>query len=190
MIISKSSLVNLATPDSYIAPLKSTNPQLHQAVKNLGNATQQLINGSFPPQPAPEYQDRVILIGIWTTSTDVLSQRYRVVLPADPSGYWTYSQINLSGAAITCKVNAASSPFSADILVSQLQGTTTYKTLFQPGFNPILPVGVPFTSNVMFAINTLYPNDLIRVDILNGDGVCSDVEIVLVGTYQLVENIK
>jgi hypothetical protein len=184
---SKQRLVNLATPDTNIAGIKAANPQLHTAIANLGSAAQQVINSTFPPSPTPNYRGRIILPGVLVTSADVLVHPYHVVLPLDPSGYWTFTQINLVACYITCKVQAATSALSIDILVSQKKGTTPYKSLFQPGFNPMLPVGVSTTHNVMFAIGNLFQDDIGRVDVLNADGTSADVELVLVGNYSLTE---
>jgi hypothetical protein len=186
--VSKARLANLATPDIYIASLRSSNPPLHQAITNLGTASQQLINNTFPSPPSVGYKGRIILPGTWTVSSDVLSHRYHVALPVDPTGYWSFTQINLTNCYITAKILASTGPFSVDVLVSQQKGTTPFKSLFKPGFNPIVPAGVTYTQNVMFAINNLFQDDLGRVDILASDGIAADIEVVLIGNYSLTEN--
>lgn len=186
--ISKSRLINLSTPDNNIGALQSSNPTLYRAIKNLGSANQQLINSTFPPPPTIYYKGQIIIPGNPPTGTDILSHRHHVVLPLDSTGYWTYNQINLTDCYITAKVASSTTALSVDILVSQQKGTTAYKSLFQPGFNPMLPVGIITTHNVMFAINTLFQDDLGRVDILATDSDVSDIEIVLVGNYSITEN--
>jgi hypothetical protein len=187
-MISKARLVNLSTPDTNITGLQTTNPQLHQAIKNLGNANQQLINSVFPPPPSTSYKGRIILPGTQTVANDVLSHRYHVVLPIDSTGYWIYDNINITSCYITAKIAPSTSQLSVDIKVSQQKGTTAYKSLFKPGFNPILPIGAVTTNNVMFAINTLYQDDLGRIDILAADSTVSGIELVLVGNYSVTEN--
>lgn len=187
-MISKTRLVNLSTPDTNISALQTNQPQLYRAIKNLGDANKQLINSTFPAPPGIIYKGQIILPGLQTVGTDVLSHRHHIVLPTDPTGYWTYNQINLTACYITAKVVAASGPLSIDILVSQQKGTTAYKSLFKPGFNPMLPVGVVTTNNVMFAINTLFQDDLGRVDILAADSTVADIEVILVGNYSVTEN--
>jgi hypothetical protein len=187
-MISKTRLINLATPDTNISTLQTSNPQLHTAIKNLGNASKQLINNSFPPPPSILYRGQIILPGTQTVSTDILVHRHHIVLPIDVTSYWTYNQINLLGCYITAKTVPFFAPLSVDILISQQKGTTAYKSLFQPGFNPILPVGVVTTNNVKFAINTLFQDDLGRVDILSTDTVVADIELILVGNYSVSEN--
>jgi hypothetical protein len=187
-MVSKARLINLATPDTSISALQTTNPQLHQAIKNLGSASKQLINNSFPPPPSIVYRGQIIIPSTQNIATDILAHRHHIVLPIDSSGYWTYNQINLLACYITAKTVAASSPLSVDILVSQQKGTTAYKSLFQPGFNPTLPVGVVTTHNVQFAINTLFQDDLGRVDILACDSTVADIELILIGNYSVSEN--
>jgi hypothetical protein len=187
-MISKSGLVNLATPDINITHLKSTDPKLYNAVKNLGSANASLINQTFPPQPQNGYRGRIIIPGNPTVANDILSHRYHVVLPTDPTGYWTYTQINLTAVYVTAMTVGTTSTLSLDVKISQQKGTTSYKSLFKPGMNPMLPVGVVSTHDVQFAINTLYQDDLGRVDILATDPAVSNIEIVIVGNYSMVQN--
>jgi hypothetical protein len=184
-IISKSRLVNQSTPDTYIGTLQTSNPQLYRAIKNLGDASQQLINQTFPVPPQNGYRGRIIIPGNPTVASDILSHRYHVVLPTDPTGYWKYTQINLTGCYITCMTVGSSSSTSVDIKISQQKGTTAYKSLFKPGMNPILPQGVVSTHNIEFAISTLYQDDLGRVDILSTDSAIMNIEMVLVGNYSM-----
>ena len=187
-MLSKARLVNLSTPDINIATLQTTDPQLYRAIKNLGDANQQIINSVFPPPPLIYYKGQIILSGNTPISNDILSHRHHIVLPIDSTGYWAYNNINLLACYITAKVAPTTSQLSVDILVSQQKGTTAYKSLFQPGFNPILPVGVTTTHNIKFAINTLFQDDLGRVDILATDTTVSGIEIVLIGNYSVTEN--
>jgi len=186
-MISKPGLVNLSTPDTNISALQTSNPQLYQAIKNLGTANQQLINSTFPAPPSIIYKGQIIIPGNPPVATDILSHRHHIVLPTDATGYWNYTQINLTSCYITAKVFPNSSSLSVDILVSQQKGTTAYKSLFKSSMNPILPVGVITTHNVQFAINTLFQDDLGRVDILATDSVVSGIEIILVGNYSVTE---
>jgi hypothetical protein len=188
-LLSKQRIVNLATPDTNITALQSTQPQVHQAIKNMGTSIQQLTNSIFPPPPIPHYRGRVILPGVLAVAADVLAHRYHVVLPTDPSGYWTFTQINVTGCYVTLKVPPTTGICSIDVLMSQKKGTTPFKSLFQPGFNPMIPAGVVSTHNVKFAINTFFQDDLGRVDILATDGIANGAEIVLFGNYTAVENI-
>jgi len=187
-LLSRARLANLATPDSGISSLQTSNPQLFNAIKNLGQSSQQLINSTFPPPPVPNYRGRIIIPGIITVANDILSHRYHVVLPTDPSGYWTYVNINLFYCYITAKVLPITTTLSVDVKISQLHGTSPYKSIFQPGFNPMLPANVATTHNVKFAINVLSQDDLGRVDVLTADGTVAGVELVLVGNYTLQEN--
>jgi hypothetical protein len=187
--LSKGRLVNLATPDANIIKLKSTDPQLYNAMKNMGDAHKQVINAVFPPPPTPNYRGRIIIPGPFQTipKLDVLSHSYHVVLPTDPSGYWTFNAISITQCYVTIKVAPVSIPLSVDILMSQQKGTTPFKSLFQPGFNPQIPIGALTTHNVKFAISNLYQDDIGRVDVLTGDSTASNIEIVLIGSYTMEE---
>jgi|SRR5208337_768835 len=187
-MISKTRLVNLATPDSNISALQTSNPQLYKAIKNLGDSSNQLINETFPPPPQNGYRGRIILPGLQVVANDVLSHRYHVVLPNDPTGYWNYTQINLTDCYITAMTVGTSNSTSIDIKISQKKGTTAYKSLFKPSMNPVLPKSVVSTHDVEFAISTLYQDDLGRIDILAADSDISGLEIVLIGHYSMTEN--
>jgi len=187
--LSKGRLSNLASPDLHISALQSSDPSLYRAIKNLGDASKQIINSTFPPVPALSYRSRIIIPGTLTESNDILSHRYHVVLPIDQTGYWKYKWINLTDCYITAKVLGTVSSTSIDIKISQQKGTTAYKSLFKPGMNPIIPSNVSSTHDVQFAINTLYQDDLGRVDVLATDAVIAGLEIVLIGNYS-VEEVK
>lgn len=187
-LISKSRLNNFFTQDSNITPLQTTNPQLHTALKNFSDASKQLVNSVFPPPPIVNYKGRIILPGTQSVATDVLSHRYHVVLPIDPSGYWTYTSITLTNVFITAKTVPLSSPLSIDVLIAKNKGQTAFQSIFKSGANPQLPVNVATTHDVYFAINQLYQDDLGRVDVLAADGTAANIEIVLVGNYNYTEN--
>jgi hypothetical protein len=187
-MISKERLVNLSTPDTNISKLQTSDPQTYRAIRNLGDASKQLINSVFPPPPSIVYKGQIILPGIQIVETDVLSHAHHIVLPIDITNYWNYEQINLIATYITAKIAPSTVALSVDILVSQKKGTTAFKSLFKPGFNPILPIGVTTTHNVKFAIDTLFQDDLGRVDVLTTDAVVSNVEIILIGNYSVTEN--
>src|SRR5258708_25660563 len=186
-LIKKTGLVNLATPDSNISLLQTSDPKLYRAIKNLGDASNKLINHTFPVPPQNGYRGRIIIPGTPMVANDILSHRYHVVLPMYPSGYWNYTQINLVACYVTAMIVASTSNLSIDIKISQKKGTTAFKSLFKPGMNPILPVGITSVHDVEFAIATLYQDDLGRVDILATDSAVSNIEIVLVGNYSMKE---
>ena len=187
-MISKERLVNLATPDSHIVELRTSNPKLHIAVKNQGEGIKHLINSVFPPPPIVHYRGRIVIPGVLSAADDILAHRHHVVMPQDPSGYWTYNWIQLRACYITAKVLASSSELSVDVLVSQDNGTTDFKSLFKPKMNPTLPIGFQTAHNVDWAIDQLYQGDLGRVDILAADGSAADVEVLLIGNYNYTEN--
>lgn len=187
-LLSKARIVNLATPDTNITGLQSTNPQLFQAIKNLGTATKQITNSVFPPPPIQSYRGRIILPGVSVVGNDVLAHPYHVVMPNDPSGYWTYNSLTLTNVYITAKVAPASSALSIDVLIAKNKGQTTAQSIFQSGANPQLPIGVVTTHDVMFAISQLNQDDIGSVNVLVADGTAANIEIVLVGNYNYTEN--
>lgn len=187
-LISKTRLINYISPDSDIADMKSSHPRVHVALRSMGDGSKQLINAVFPPPPIVPYRSRIILPGVLAAGNDILAHRYHVVLPQDPSGYWTYQLINLSMCYITAKVMAASTPLSIDIKISQRKGATPFKSIFKPGFNPILPPNIVSTHDTEFAIGQFFQDDLGRVDILAADGTVAGVELVLIGNYQYTQN--
>lgn len=186
-MISGNRLVNLATPDQNIQDLQSSSPRLYQAIKNLGTSSQQLIASTFPKNPQPLYRARIIIPGTPAVATDILAHKYQVILPTDPSGYWTFNSITLTGCTITCKTTGSVNTTSIDILVNTNKDFTTFKSIFQTGFNPMLPVGVYTTHNVMFGINTLSQGNIGRVDVLTSDPDIVGLELVLTGYYNLTQ---
>lgn len=185
--ISKSRLVNLTNPDQNIQGLQQSNPQLYQALKNQGLGMQQLINNAFPPYPQPLYKARIIIPGTPAVATDILAHKYQVIMPLDPSGYWTFQSITLTNCYITAKVPGTSATTSIDILLNTNGDFMTFKSIFQPGYNPQLPKNTYTTHNVMFAVNTLVQGNIGRVDVLASDPAISGIEIVLIGYYNLQE---
>lgn len=188
MSLNKQTLINQATPDSNISELQSKQPKVFQAIKNLGDVTKTIINTSVPGNPLISFRETFIIPGNPSVANDILSYRYHVILPFDSEGNWTYNSINLTSCFITAKVQGASSPLSIDIKVSQQKGTTAFKSLFKPTFNPKLPPSITFTSNVMFAIGTLFQDDLLRVDVLTTDASVSGISLDLIGSYVISEN--
>jgi hypothetical protein len=188
LLLSKERIVNLATPDNNITQLQGTQPQLYQAIKNLGTATKQITNSVFPPPPIQAYRGRIILPGVAAVANNVLAHPYHVVLPNDPSGYWTYNSITLTNVYITAKIAPSSSALSVDVLIAKNKGQTTAQSIFQSGKNPQLPTGILTTHNVMFSINQLFQDDIGSVNILAADGTTAGIEIVLVGYYNYTEN--
>jgi hypothetical protein len=187
MNLNKQNLINQATPDTNITAVKSSSPKLYQAIKNLGDASQTIINLTLPLTPLISFRERFILTGNPSVANDVLSYRYHVILPFDSNNNWTYNSINLTGCYITAKILGTSSNLSVDIKVKQQLGTV-FKSLFKPGFNPILPYNVVFTTNIMFAINSLFQDDLLRIDVLSTDSVVSGISLDLIGNYVVTEN--
>jgi hypothetical protein len=188
MSLVKQTLINQATPDTNIAGLQSTQPKLYQAIKNLGDASKIVINTTIPVTPLISFRESFILPGILSTANDVLTYRYHVILPFDSSNFWTYNSINLTGCYITAKTQELFSNCSIDIKVSQLKGTTPFKSLFKTGNNPQLPPDTTFVNNVMFAIGSLFQDDLLRIDVLHADGHVGGVSIDLIGNYVVAEN--
>jgi hypothetical protein len=187
-MISKQRLVNLASPDINIAHLKTSSPKLYNAIKNLGDSSKQLINESFPPPPQTGYIERFRILGTPASNQSNVSLSYNhVIMPIDPTGYWTFTQINLIACYFTCTIVGTGSTTYFDIKVSQQKGTTAWKSLFKFGMSPNLPIGVTSTHNVQFAIGQLFQDDLLRIDTLNVDGTIADFELALVGYYGLDE---
>jgi hypothetical protein len=189
-MISKAKLVNQIKPDSNISELQSTHPKLYRAIKNIGDASQSLINNVFPPTPVVPFEVRFLIEGAGNPAgpaNDVLNFHYHVILPVDANKYWKYENINLTACYITAQVLGTTSTYSVDIKVSQQKGTTSFKSLFKPGFNPMLPTGVISTHNVTFAIASLFQDDLLRLDVLATDPIMAGIEIVLIGNYSLSE---
>lgn len=184
--INKEQLVNLSSPDHSIQHVRTSDPRLYQAVSNLGSSVKSIVNNNFPAPPVAMYTGRAILPGVQAVANDILSNRYHVILPVDPTGNWVCKSITLIGCRTTLKIASAVGAFSLDFKVSQKHGTTSFKTLFKSGFNPQIPQTFLTARNVKFAINTLYDDDLIRVDILVADGVAANAESVLFGSYNWI----
>lgn len=182
MIFDKQKMINMATPDTNIADWKNSEPKHWLAIKNLGDVSKNLINSVFPPLPNQAWEQRIILPGTPSAANDVQAAHYHVIMPSDPLLYWTFDHINLTDCYITAKVAPGATPLSVDIKVLQKMGTT-FKSIFQAGFNPILPVGKKTTHNVKFSINSLFQDDIERVDVLVTDGSVSGIEIALIGNY-------
>jgi hypothetical protein len=188
MALNKQTLINQATPDSNISDLQTKQPKVYQAIKNLGDVTKTIINTSIPVTPLISFRETFIIPGNPSVANDVLNYRYHVILPFDSQDNWTYESINLTGAYITAKIQGTSTVLSVDIKVSQQKGARPFKSLFKSTFNPKLPPGVSFTNNVMFAINLLFQDDLIRIDVLVTDPTVSGISIDLIGNYIISEN--
>ena len=188
MSLVKQTLINQATPDTNIAGLQTTQPKLYQAIKNLGDASKTIVNTTIPLTPLASFRESFIIPGILTVANDVLTYRYHVILPLDSSNNWTYNSINLIGCYITTKFQGLFGNCSVDIKVSQLKGTTAFKSIFKPGNNLLLPPDTTFSSSVAFAIGSLFQDDLLRVDVLAADGHVNGVAVDLLGSYVVTEN--
>ena len=186
--MNKQTLINQATPDANISGLQSTSPKLYQAIKNLGDVSKTIINTAIPVTPLISFRESFILPGTLSIANDVLTYRYHVILPFDSEGNWTYDSIKLTGCYITAKAYAVSVNASIDIKVSQKKGTATFKSLFKFGNNLLLPPGIAFTNNVVFAIGSLFQDDLLKFDVLIADGHVGGVSIDLIGNYIVTEN--
>ncbi len=187
MIISKKKLINMATPDANIHDLQSSEPKLYRAFKNLGDAGRIIISTTFPPRPTIGFIERFVLPGNPSVANDVLDHRYHVAFPSDVQSLWNYTRIDLDSCIITAKVQGTASTLSIDIKVSQNKGRATFTSLFKSGLNPMLPKLTDFVNNAVFAIGSLYQDDLLRVDVLTTDTVVSGVELVLTGNYVIEE---
>lgn len=187
MNLTKQGIINHLSPDLDISHLQTTQPRLYRAIKNIGDANKNLINSIYPPLPIQSFRKTFYIEGSPFVIDDILTYRYHVILPTDPAGNWNFKSINLISCVITTKIQGASDPLSIDIKVSQQKGTTAFKSLFQPGFNPILQPGFTFANNVKFAINSLLQDDLLRVDVLSTDLSIAGISIDLVGNYVISE---
>jgi len=183
-------LVSLATPDSNITHIQQSDPRLFNAIKNLSLATQQIINNNFPAAPIAVNEGSIIVPGIIAVASNVLSHNHTIVLPTDPTGNWVCSSITLVGVTSTLVVAPASASLIMDITVSQIHGTTPYKTIFQLGGSPTVPIGIFTTHNVMFAINTLYDGDVCQVPCRQADAVASGLEMRVMGYYNWVNQTE
>jgi hypothetical protein len=186
-MITKEILINRVTPDTNIADLKASAPKHWLAIKNLGDGSKDLINSVFPPKPVQAWELRVTLSGNPSVANDVLASHYHVIMPVDPLLYYLFSSVSLNACFITAKVAPSATSLSVDVKVLQKMGTT-FKSLFQSSFNPILPKSIKTTHNVKFAINSLFQDDILRVDVLVTDVSVSGIELVLQGNYVLTEN--
>jgi hypothetical protein len=185
--MNREKLSNLASVDANINELQTSHPRLFRGVKNLGDATKILINSTFPPKPMFSFRESFIIPGNPAVANDILPYRYHVVLPKDPDGNWSINAILLTGYCITAKVQGTTNDLSIDIKTSQEKGTTSFKSLFRSGANLILPPNTTSTHNMMFAINRLELDDLLRVDVLATDPTVSGISVDLIGTYELTE---
>lgn len=183
----KQRLINQSTPDINISKLKSSDQKLYQAIKNLGDSGQTLINSIFPRNFTTFFRETLIINFNPIVGNDILGFWYHVILPIDPDNNWTFNNINLTNCYTTAQIQGASSTLSIDIKVSQ-RGTASFKSLFQPGFNPTLPINTTSTHNVKFSINSLFQDDLLRVDILTTDIAVSGISLDLIGNYVITEN--
>jgi hypothetical protein len=184
--MNKEKLINLATPDSNISELQTSNPKLYRAIKNLGDSTRILINSLFPRYPVITFR-KTFLIPNSGVANDVLPYRYVVILPVDSNNLWTYQRIDLTGCCITAKIEGTVSPLSVDIKVRS-RGTTSFNSIFKSGFNPILPPNVTFIRNVVFSTASLNQYDCLRIDVLSSDIAVDGISLDLFGNYVLVEN--
>ncbi len=185
--MNKEKLINLSKPDSNISEYQSQSPKLYRAIKNLGDAQASLIDSVFPRTPLISFKETFILEGNPVVADDVLPYRYCVILPFDSNDNWIYEGINLTGCCIVAKIPGTTSILSVDIKVKS-RGIIGFKSLFKPGKNPTLPIGTIYSTNVMFAINSLFNYDMLRIDILASDPVVSGISLNLLGNYVITEN--
>ena len=187
IITDKQKLINMAKPDFNISDKQTSDPKLYRAIKNLGEVGQNLVLQIFPVKPTSPFEWRIAIAGNPAVANDVLTTHYHVVLPKDNDGNWTFDNVILLGSFITAKIAPATGPLSVDVKVSQVKGTGTFKTIFQSTFNPKLAVGKKSSHASKFAINNLFQDDILRVDVLAADATVSGVEFVLFGSYSLTE---
>lgn len=182
MSVNKQRLINLAQPDSNISHLQKSDIKLFTALKNIGGSLQELINEIFPISIDIPFEWRIGL-GNPLVGNDVLPYHYHVVIPSDLAIDLNFSQIQLSKCYITAKVAPATVILSIDIKVKHQVGTGIFGSIFKNTFNIQLPIGKTTAHNVKFAINSLFQDDLLRLDVLTADSTVSDVELVLSGSY-------
>lgn len=173
-------MINQAKPDKHISKLQSKYPDMYNAMKGIGDAFQNLVSEIFPARPATPFQWRFQITS--PGSTDALPYHYYVIMPIDPELVWSYDYVYLNSAVVTDKTPTG--VVSIDIKVQNI-GTTTWASLFQPGYNPQLTATQVFSKATKFAINKLYEADMLRVDILSsGSGVVGS-EVILSGVYAM-----
>lgn len=129
---------------------------------------------------------RAILSGYQAPDTDVLVNRYRVILD-DPAQI-----ITLLKCGTTAKIGPSGTYFAADVLRSNDNGAT-WESIF-PFSSPLDETDLAYIAagqykgdQLTFAIGILYPDDLIRIDVLTNEDA-SGVEIVLEGIVSTVQS--
>lgn len=175
----KSKLLSQTQPDKHTSALARQNTDMYQATKNTNNTIQTLINEIFPARPAPIFEWRFVITT--PSGVDALPFHYRVVMPVDPDGVWRYIGIQLLRTVITDKT-APTGLVSIDIK-RQTISTTTWASLYKTNYNPQLATGKTYSTASMFAINSLFESDILRVDVISGGSTVVGTEIVLSGVY-------
>lgn len=126
---------------------------------------------------------RAVLSGFQMPATDVLVNRYRLIL--EPEQY-----ITLYKCSTTTKVGPILSDFTADVLRSNDDGAS-WQSIFSSASPQVtsdlahVAAGQFKGDQFVFEIATLYPDDLIRIDVLENQDTIG-VEIVLEGTVSTI----
>lgn len=135
-----------------------------------------------PSGGATRWWARAVLSGYQEPAEDVLVNRYRLILELDQA-------VTLLKCGTTAKEGPVGADFVADVLRSNDDGAT-WESIFASGSPAdsdlaFIAAGAFKGDQFTFAIATLYPDDLLRIDVLvNEDAV--GIEIVLEGTVDTV----
>jgi hypothetical protein len=126
---------------------------------------------------------RAILEGLQEPASDVLVNRYRVVLEPE-------LMITINKCSTTAKIGPTASHFAADILRSNDNGVS-WASIFSSD-SPQADTDLAYVAagdfkgdQFSFVINVLNLDDLLRVDVINNEDAAG-MEIVLEGTVSLI----
>lgn len=135
------------------------------------------------PPGSGRWWARAVISGYQAPDTDILVNRYRLILEPDQI-------VTLTKCGTTAKLGPSASDFTADVLRSNDDGVTwdSIFLLSSPPANSDLAwiaSGDFKGDHTVFAIETLFPDDLLRIDVIeNADTV--GVEIVLEGLVSTI----
>lgn len=138
-----------------------------------------------PSGGATRWWARAVLSGYQAPDTDVLVNRYRVILQADQA-------ITLLKCGTTAKIGPVSTFFAADVLRSNDDGAS-WQSIFTADSPPTetdlayIAAGDFRGDQSTFVIGTLYADDLIRIDVLTNEDAVG-MEIVLEGTVDTISS--
>lgn len=121
---------------------------------------------------------RFVIMGLQPPAEDILVNRYRIVIEAD-------QVITLRKCGTTAKTGPVGTYFAANVLRSN-DGGASWDSIFSADSPPTdsalayIAAGDYKGDQTTFAIDTLFPDDLLRVDVTVNDDA-EGVEIVLEG---------